>query len=459
MFLEAGNSRWRMTLLTQWLIHMRTSVEFFHRLGDTQERARHHRLKAESEPGILNEASPYGGLADTEQDMYAAGVGGLSICKATRDLLISSATEWHMPKGSSDLPGECSLDRGETRRPMNCNTTPGACVTGASECIHSAAGLWLSYEYESTNIETGGKAGNIVIAINKKVRISAVAGRDASLVEASPPFRIRNEDGTESVIAVKLTLKWLGVLFDRKLTFDPHARAADRACSKVNGSRMLADTVKGLSQEHLRTLYRTRVLSVHVRAPHFVDRQGKTRRHDAKGAEPGAATHICRFPHNRYMHSNSKLVPPVELTLDLIWKRYAIARLHPAWTQESRDPGPPEQLVRRQGGGGTAPAPIVQTSQQEPENPAKDDEAAAAGQFDVPPRIGREDDSIPGRALAESSARLRGKGTHKRERSADGKEMHKEKTTSSCTSTARCWRTRNKEDGVWRTASPGATKE
>ncbi|KAJ7492205.1 hypothetical protein FB451DRAFT_963560, partial [Mycena latifolia] len=79
----------------------------------------------------------------------------------------------------------------------------------------------------------------------------------------SPIFRFQNEDGTEVTIEVGPTLKWLGVLFDRKLTFDPHVRnLADRACSKVNGSRMLANTVKGLSQEHLRTLYRTCVLPV-----------------------------------------------------------------------------------------------------------------------------------------------------------------------------------------------------
>ncbi|KAJ6573687.1 hypothetical protein B0H10DRAFT_1677427, partial [Mycena sp. CBHHK59/15] len=79
----------------------------------------------------------------------------------------------------------------------------------------------------------------------------------------SPKFYLQNDDGTEVVIEAGPTLKWLGVLFDRKLTFDPHVRSlADRACSKVNGSRMLANTVKGQWQEHLRTLYRTCVLPV-----------------------------------------------------------------------------------------------------------------------------------------------------------------------------------------------------
>ncbi|KAJ7233049.1 hypothetical protein C8J57DRAFT_956056, partial [Mycena rebaudengoi] len=77
----------------------------------------------------------------------------------------------------------------------------------------------------------------------------------------SPPLRLPSEDGTETVIEAGPTLKWLGVLFDRKLTFDAHVRSlAERACSKVNGSRMLANTIRGLSQEHLRTLYRTCVL-------------------------------------------------------------------------------------------------------------------------------------------------------------------------------------------------------
>ncbi|KAK6996196.1 hypothetical protein R3P38DRAFT_2566230, partial [Favolaschia claudopus] len=60
-----------------------------------------------------------------------------------------------------------------------------------------------------------------------------------------PSFRFQDEDANEIVIEVGPTIKWLGVLFDRKLTFDPHVRSlAERARSKVNWSRMLANTVK-----------------------------------------------------------------------------------------------------------------------------------------------------------------------------------------------------------------------
>ncbi|KAJ7268946.1 hypothetical protein C8J57DRAFT_981504, partial [Mycena rebaudengoi] len=79
----------------------------------------------------------------------------------------------------------------------------------------------------------------------------------------SPKFHLHDDEGKEVIIEAGPTLKWLGVLFDRRLTFDAHVRSlADRACSKVNGSRMLANTVKGLSQEHLRTLYGTCVLPI-----------------------------------------------------------------------------------------------------------------------------------------------------------------------------------------------------
>ncbi|KAJ3915931.1 hypothetical protein F5877DRAFT_21370, partial [Lentinula edodes] len=58
-------------------------------------------------------------------------------------------------------------------------------------------------------------------------------------------------------------IRILGVYLDRKLTFIQHVRSlTDKAMAVVSASRMLGNTVRGLSQKHLRTLYRTCVLPV-----------------------------------------------------------------------------------------------------------------------------------------------------------------------------------------------------
>jgi ribonuclease HI len=56
-------------------------------------------------------------------------------------------------------------------------------------------------------------------------------------------------------------MRWLGIYFDRKLTFKEHIRIMTaRASSKVDGLRILGNTVKGLSAPHLRHLYKAVVI-------------------------------------------------------------------------------------------------------------------------------------------------------------------------------------------------------
>ncbi|KAJ6617452.1 hypothetical protein B0H10DRAFT_1721732, partial [Mycena sp. CBHHK59/15] len=58
-------------------------------------------------------------------------------------------------------------------------------------------------------------------------------------------------------------VKWLGVYLDSKLDFNHHVKTlAARAENTVNGLTMLSNTVRGLSQTHLRHLYKACVVPV-----------------------------------------------------------------------------------------------------------------------------------------------------------------------------------------------------
>ncbi|KAI0949613.1 hypothetical protein AcW1_010370 [Taiwanofungus camphoratus] len=72
----------------------------------------------------------------------------------------------------------------------------------------------------------------------------------------SPSISLPDGKGGEVVVQAERTTKWLGVHLDRRLTFDFHIKQmAGRAEKTVNGMGMLANTVRGLSQTHLRSLY------------------------------------------------------------------------------------------------------------------------------------------------------------------------------------------------------------
>ncbi|KAJ7936782.1 hypothetical protein B0H13DRAFT_1463869, partial [Mycena leptocephala] len=59
------------------------------------------------------------------------------------------------------------------------------------------------------------------------------------------------------------TIKWLGVYLDKGLLFNHHVKTlAARAENTVNGLSRLSNTVKGLSQSHLRHLYKACVIPV-----------------------------------------------------------------------------------------------------------------------------------------------------------------------------------------------------
>ncbi|KAG2739738.1 hypothetical protein P692DRAFT_20662474, partial [Suillus brevipes Sb2] len=58
-------------------------------------------------------------------------------------------------------------------------------------------------------------------------------------------------------------MRWLGVFFDRKLSFKKHIEImATRALSTIAGLRLLANSFWGLSVLNARLLYKTVVLPV-----------------------------------------------------------------------------------------------------------------------------------------------------------------------------------------------------
>ncbi|KZV79436.1 hypothetical protein EXIGLDRAFT_782339 [Exidia glandulosa HHB12029] len=63
-------------------------------------------------------------------------------------------------------------------------------------------------------------------------------------------------DGQMARLRPLPVVRWLGIFFDPKLTYRAHV---DKACAKARkaamGLRMLANTVRGLSQDHMRRLY------------------------------------------------------------------------------------------------------------------------------------------------------------------------------------------------------------
>ena len=58
-------------------------------------------------------------------------------------------------------------------------------------------------------------------------------------------------------------VRWLGIFFDQKLSFHHHLRIlCNRARTAATGLRVLSNTVRGLSQKHLRALHKTCILPI-----------------------------------------------------------------------------------------------------------------------------------------------------------------------------------------------------
>lgn len=64
-------------------------------------------------------------------------------------------------------------------------------------------------------------------------------------------------------IAPSPVVRWLGIFFDQKLSFHEHVNIlCNRARTAVTGLRVLSNSVRGLSQKHLRALHKTCILPI-----------------------------------------------------------------------------------------------------------------------------------------------------------------------------------------------------
>ncbi|KAG2159083.1 uncharacterized protein EDB93DRAFT_1055322, partial [Suillus bovinus] len=77
-----------------------------------------------------------------------------------------------------------------------------------------------------------------------------------------PPILLHSDEG-QVTINPRDCIKWLGIYFDSKLSFHRNVRElAGKAENIAQGIQMLANTVRGLSQSLLRTVYSACVRSV-----------------------------------------------------------------------------------------------------------------------------------------------------------------------------------------------------
>jgi ribonuclease HI len=151
-------------------------------------------------------------------------------------------------------------------------------------------------------------------------------------------------------------IRWLGGWFDERLTFDEHVRiVAGRAKRLSNGLSMLANTVRGLSQDSMRALYLGAIAPVftyaapvwwsgkrkHARLLTSIQNNNLRRIAGAFRTTPARALEV------------DTSIPPVEIQLDLDVTRYAtrlhrlsstspvIQRLPPAWRDGQPATHPP----------------------------------------------------------------------------------------------------------------------
>ncbi|KAF5379794.1 hypothetical protein D9615_005662 [Tricholomella constricta] len=172
----------------------------------------------------------------------------------------------------------------------------------------------------------------------------------------SPNIKLPTGNNTDVSIATGDTIRILGVFFDRRLTFNQHVRIlADRAGNAVRGSQMLANTVKGLSQVELRTLYRACIVPVLTYASPIWWSGKKTHINILDKVQNTALRHIAgAFKTTPIKALEVDLsIPPINLALDLANARYAdclhklnttnpiIQRLSDEWRDGEKPSTPP----------------------------------------------------------------------------------------------------------------------
>ena len=142
----------------------------------------------------------------------------------------------------------------------------------------------------------------------------------------SPAIRLTEHDGSTSTITPTAFVKWLGIYFDRKLLFNHHVKTmATKAMVTVRKLTMLANTVRGLSQIHMRTLYKACVIPIMTYASAIWWTGKKCHAKELEKTQNRALRMICATFRTTpiYAMEVKAGIPPVKLTLDMLTKRAA----------------------------------------------------------------------------------------------------------------------------------------
>ena len=135
--------------------------------------------------------------------------------------------------------------------------------------------------------------------------------------------------GNHRVIPRKV-VRWLGIYFDSRLTFKEHVNImANRGRSVTNGLRILGNTVRGLSQANMQTLYRTCVIPILAYASPIwfrPDRRQKSYVQKLQVCQNHALRLICGAFKTTPSQALEVLsyVPPIHVTLQKFSERYAL---------------------------------------------------------------------------------------------------------------------------------------
>ena len=139
--------------------------------------------------------------------------------------------------------------------------------------------------------------------------------------DSCPAFAANIYGKQLSVVPTK-AMRWLGIFFDRRLSFNEHVKImCARSSSIITGLRVLANTVRGLSQSNLRLLYRTCVLPVLTYASavwYRPDKRQASLIRQLETTQNKALRHICGAFRTTPCHALRLLshIPPISLTLD-----------------------------------------------------------------------------------------------------------------------------------------------
>ena len=132
------------------------------------------------------------------------------------------------------------------------------------------------------------------------------------------PYTFNNE---ERRVSPKPGIRWLGIFFDSQLTFRSHVKImCNRARSVINGFKCLSNSVRGLSQNHLRLLYKTCAIPVMTYASPVWFRTDKKQKSILDMLEM-TQNHALRLITGCFrttpIHALQALahIPPIELTL------------------------------------------------------------------------------------------------------------------------------------------------